>query len=289
MHFADFFAGSFGGACGVAVGYPLDTVKVRIQTQKQFAGIWHCIVTTIKKEGELSAVFGSDARERRSQNKARCVSGGSGGWSGTGVCNVAGRLGEGSSSVSDGEQEKRTPSQIQRSGPLCAERGPRRGRLRSLQRSCSSGSQRRPGVCHILPDLQLSVFTAHTCRTERARVDGGAVVRGIGRDGRLVSRDTHGRDQSPSADGRRWRSEEIPRTASLRERDAPERRTRDLLPKPGNKLPASVSRQHGGVRRLRGFRPGSQLSVSGSTLAIVCVCVCDAHGVLSWKCVHGLL
>lgn len=51
MHFADFFAGSFGGACGVAVGYPLDTVKVRIQTQKQFAGIWHCIVTTIKKEG----------------------------------------------------------------------------------------------------------------------------------------------------------------------------------------------------------------------------------------------
>ncbi|XP_043076252.1 solute carrier family 25 member 47-A isoform X2 [Puntigrus tetrazona] len=51
MHFADFLAGSLGGACGVAVGYPLDTVKVRIQTQKQFSGVWHCIVTTIEKEG----------------------------------------------------------------------------------------------------------------------------------------------------------------------------------------------------------------------------------------------
>ncbi|XP_051954005.1 solute carrier family 25 member 47-A [Xyrauchen texanus] len=51
MHFADFLAGSIGGACGVAVGYPLDTVKVRIQTQKQFTGIWQCIVTTIKREG----------------------------------------------------------------------------------------------------------------------------------------------------------------------------------------------------------------------------------------------
>ncbi|XP_077096380.1 solute carrier family 25 member 47-A isoform X4 [Siphateles boraxobius] len=51
MHFADFLAGSVGGACGVAVGYPLDTVKVRIQTQKQFTGVWQCIVKTGKKEG----------------------------------------------------------------------------------------------------------------------------------------------------------------------------------------------------------------------------------------------
>lgn len=35
----------------MAVGYPLDTVKVRIQTQKQFTGIWQCIVLTIRKEG----------------------------------------------------------------------------------------------------------------------------------------------------------------------------------------------------------------------------------------------
>ncbi|XP_010902976.2 solute carrier family 25 member 47-A isoform X2 [Esox lucius] len=51
MHFADFAAGSIGGACGVAVGYPLDTIKVRIQTQKQFTGIWQCFMTTLSKEG----------------------------------------------------------------------------------------------------------------------------------------------------------------------------------------------------------------------------------------------
>nr|XP_057912229.1 solute carrier family 25 member 47-A isoform X2 [Doryrhamphus excisus] len=39
------------GACGVAVGYPLDTVKVRIQTQRQFTGIWQCAVATFSKEG----------------------------------------------------------------------------------------------------------------------------------------------------------------------------------------------------------------------------------------------
>ncbi|KAL7389178.1 hypothetical protein ABVT39_027668 [Epinephelus coioides] len=51
MHIADFVSGSFAGACGVAVGYPLDTVKVRIQTQKQFTGIWQCFVATFSKEG----------------------------------------------------------------------------------------------------------------------------------------------------------------------------------------------------------------------------------------------
>ncbi|XP_004083822.1 solute carrier family 25 member 47 [Oryzias latipes] len=51
MHIADFLSGSVAGACGVAVGYPLDTVKVRIQTQKQFTGFYHCIVETLSKEG----------------------------------------------------------------------------------------------------------------------------------------------------------------------------------------------------------------------------------------------
>ncbi|KAM3860982.1 solute carrier family 25 member 47-A [Diretmus argenteus] len=51
MHIADFVAGSIGGACGIAVGYPFDTVKVRIQTQKQFVGIWQCFATTFSKEG----------------------------------------------------------------------------------------------------------------------------------------------------------------------------------------------------------------------------------------------
>uniref|UniRef100_A0A8C5QZE6 Solute carrier family 25 member 47 n=1 Tax=Leptobrachium leishanense TaxID=445787 RepID=A0A8C5QZE6_9ANUR len=47
---ADFIAGALGGACGVMVGYPLDTVKVRIQTQRNYKGIWHCIYTTYKVE-----------------------------------------------------------------------------------------------------------------------------------------------------------------------------------------------------------------------------------------------
>ncbi|KAG7508283.1 hypothetical protein JOB18_009070 [Solea senegalensis] len=51
MHLADFVSGSFAGACGVVVGYPLDTVKVRIQTHKQFTGIWQCVATTFSKEG----------------------------------------------------------------------------------------------------------------------------------------------------------------------------------------------------------------------------------------------
>ncbi|XP_037100041.1 solute carrier family 25 member 47-A [Syngnathus acus] len=51
MHIADFVSGSLAGACGMSVGYPLDTIKVRIQTQRQFTGIWQCIATTFSKEG----------------------------------------------------------------------------------------------------------------------------------------------------------------------------------------------------------------------------------------------
>ncbi|KAM4690240.1 solute carrier family 25 member 47 [Rhinophrynus dorsalis] len=47
---ADFIAGALGGACGVLVGYPLDTVKVRIQTQRNYNGIWHCVHSTYKME-----------------------------------------------------------------------------------------------------------------------------------------------------------------------------------------------------------------------------------------------
>ncbi|XP_032398810.1 solute carrier family 25 member 47-A [Etheostoma spectabile] len=51
MHISDFVSGSFAGACGVVVGYPLDTVKVRIQTQTQFTGLWQCAAATLSKEG----------------------------------------------------------------------------------------------------------------------------------------------------------------------------------------------------------------------------------------------
>ncbi|XP_011806864.1 PREDICTED: solute carrier family 25 member 47 [Colobus angolensis palliatus] len=46
----DFVAGAIGGICGVAVGYPLDTVKVRIQTEPKYTGIWHCVRDTYHRE-----------------------------------------------------------------------------------------------------------------------------------------------------------------------------------------------------------------------------------------------
>ncbi|KAF4101806.1 solute carrier family 25 member 47-B isoform X2 [Onychostoma macrolepis] len=51
MHLADFVAGSVGGAFGVAVGYPLDTVKVRMQTQARDTGVWECVRRTCRTEG----------------------------------------------------------------------------------------------------------------------------------------------------------------------------------------------------------------------------------------------
>ncbi|XP_076979652.1 solute carrier family 25 member 47 isoform X4 [Tamandua tetradactyla] len=46
----DFVAGAIGGICGVAVGYPLDTVKVRIQTETKYMGIWHCVRELYRQE-----------------------------------------------------------------------------------------------------------------------------------------------------------------------------------------------------------------------------------------------
>ncbi|KAM9290879.1 LOW QUALITY PROTEIN: solute carrier family 25 member 47 [Morus bassanus] len=46
----DFIAGAIGGGLSTAVGYPLDTVKVRIQTQRHYNGIWHCIQETYRTE-----------------------------------------------------------------------------------------------------------------------------------------------------------------------------------------------------------------------------------------------
>ncbi|KAM6131027.1 LOW QUALITY PROTEIN: solute carrier family 25 member 47 [Pterocles gutturalis] len=46
----DFIAGAIGGGLSTAVGYPLDTVKVRIQTERRYNGIWHCIQETYRTE-----------------------------------------------------------------------------------------------------------------------------------------------------------------------------------------------------------------------------------------------
>ncbi|KAF7250058.1 Mitochondrial carnitine/acylcarnitine carrier protein [Varanus komodoensis] len=55
----NFFAGGFGGVCLVFVGHPLDTIKVRLQTQPKplpgqsllYSGTFDCFRKTLLKEG----------------------------------------------------------------------------------------------------------------------------------------------------------------------------------------------------------------------------------------------
>jgi len=51
----EFVAGGFGGMCCVASGHPLDTIKVRLQTQSKsnpmYKGTWDCAMKTVKAEG----------------------------------------------------------------------------------------------------------------------------------------------------------------------------------------------------------------------------------------------
>ncbi|XP_042296296.1 solute carrier family 25 member 47 [Sceloporus undulatus] len=49
----DFIAGAIGGGVSAAFGYPLDTIKVRIQTQSSYRGILHCILDTYRTESVL--------------------------------------------------------------------------------------------------------------------------------------------------------------------------------------------------------------------------------------------
>uniref|UniRef100_F1L6P6 Mitochondrial basic amino acids transporter n=1 Tax=Ascaris suum TaxID=6253 RepID=F1L6P6_ASCSU len=53
MVYLDFIAGCFGGAAGVLAGHPLDTVKVRLQTQTpgQYKGTVHCFTSIVRNEG----------------------------------------------------------------------------------------------------------------------------------------------------------------------------------------------------------------------------------------------
>ncbi|KAL6254168.1 hypothetical protein P5V15_014793 [Pogonomyrmex californicus] len=50
----DFFAGCLGGCAGIIVGYPLDTIKVHMQTQDyrnpRYRGIWDCFRTILANE-----------------------------------------------------------------------------------------------------------------------------------------------------------------------------------------------------------------------------------------------
>lgn len=55
-----FLAGTVGGVFGLTLVYPLDTVKVRIQTRPMhtYNGILHCLNTTIQQEGYKSLYRG---------------------------------------------------------------------------------------------------------------------------------------------------------------------------------------------------------------------------------------
>lgn len=70
MSAIDFLAGCFGGAAGVLIGHPLDTVKVKLQTQGMirnihgssnaspssppksivYRGTLHCLMSTYQQE-----------------------------------------------------------------------------------------------------------------------------------------------------------------------------------------------------------------------------------------------
>ncbi|KAM8939788.1 solute carrier family 25 member 45 [Pelodytes ibericus] len=50
MPAAEFVAGWISGALGLVVGHPIDTVKVRLQTQSRYHGILDCILKTYRKE-----------------------------------------------------------------------------------------------------------------------------------------------------------------------------------------------------------------------------------------------
>lgn len=58
----DLTAGTVGGCAGIVAGQPLDTIKVRMQTQDKtnviFRGPVHCLVTTVKLEGPLALFKG---------------------------------------------------------------------------------------------------------------------------------------------------------------------------------------------------------------------------------------
>ncbi|KAM4722231.1 solute carrier family 25 member 45 isoform 2-T2 [Rhinophrynus dorsalis] len=50
MPAAEFIAGWISGALGLVVGHPIDTVKVRLQTQSKYHGILDCVIKTYRKE-----------------------------------------------------------------------------------------------------------------------------------------------------------------------------------------------------------------------------------------------
>jgi len=57
----DLVAGTIGGACGIVVGHPIDTVKVRLQVDRSYKGIADCVLKTWRLEGPTSFFKGVTA------------------------------------------------------------------------------------------------------------------------------------------------------------------------------------------------------------------------------------
>ncbi|XP_020824103.2 solute carrier family 25 member 45 isoform X2 [Phascolarctos cinereus] len=53
MPVEEFVAGWISGAAGLILGHPLDTVKVRLQTQNVYRGIVDCVIKTYQRESVL--------------------------------------------------------------------------------------------------------------------------------------------------------------------------------------------------------------------------------------------
>jgi solute carrier family 25 (mitochondrial carnitine/acylcarnitine transporter), member 20/29 len=57
----EFVAGSVGGMFGVSVGHPLDTIRVRLQTQSrtnpEFSSFFDCLKKTMKKERGIRGLY----------------------------------------------------------------------------------------------------------------------------------------------------------------------------------------------------------------------------------------
>ncbi|KAI7838108.1 hypothetical protein COHA_008116 [Chlorella ohadii] len=48
----DYVAGAFAGSANIAIGFPFDTVKVRLQNRlNPYSGPWHCVTSIVRYEG----------------------------------------------------------------------------------------------------------------------------------------------------------------------------------------------------------------------------------------------
>jgi len=56
-----FLSGGFGGMCLVAVGHPLDTIKVRLMTSNEYSGMMDCARKTIARDGWTGLYRGMSA------------------------------------------------------------------------------------------------------------------------------------------------------------------------------------------------------------------------------------